>query len=551
MKAPLHRVFVVFLSAATLLILAGCYSIPQHSAVTAAQARDQQLPDSVGFAPAPPKPNADPTAIVAGFIAAGTGQANDYAVAREFLAPSFASEWRPDEAVLVYDGGARLSVQNDQIRYTIVATAQINNFGIYSTSSAKRQNLDYTVSKIDGEWRITAGPQGIVLGADNFDRLFTPRALYFPSADGRTFIPDLRWFRSTISPASLVRTLAAGASPILQEGVTTNPLTDLRSVVSVGVADGVATVSLAARTNDLTEHAQRVATQVGISLQSIRPVNLIRLFVDGRLATTDSALPSAPYQSGSNIALRGDRVGYLSGSQDTDELPPSKTITSSHPTQLTYLSSSRIAAGTTSRGLVEWTNSTALLLEPGTNFIDPSIDRWGWVWTAAAANPNRPVIALTPKQKRSLNLGLEDATSIQAMEVSPEGYRLLELYTTNQGPKAEIHGIIRDAHGAPTGITTAFVPIAIRAVEGIDATWIDAESVAILSKTSNTNRVTAQQVNGTSTDLGQITGATAISGGQSTLQLAVLLKNGDVATTQSSGVWTTTASNVAVLGSTR
>ena len=63
--------------------------------------------------------------------------------------------------------------------------------------------LTYSFVQENGEWRISGGPDGIVLSQSSFSVVFTERALYFFDPTYTYLIPDVRWFASRATlPAS-------------------------------------------------------------------------------------------------------------------------------------------------------------------------------------------------------------------------------------------------------------------------------------------------------------------------------------------------------------
>src|ERR687889_2454140 len=77
-----------------ILVLAGCSTIPRSGPVGTSQATSNQNElTAYTFNPPGPQQDADPVAIINGFIAAGSGPQEDYKVAREFLAPSRSGDW--------------------------------------------------------------------------------------------------------------------------------------------------------------------------------------------------------------------------------------------------------------------------------------------------------------------------------------------------------------------------------------------------------------------------------------------------------------------------
>ncbi|MET0734233.1 MAG: hypothetical protein ABWY55_01105, partial [Microbacterium sp.] len=80
---------------ATVLALTACAGLPTSGPVNEGLPADHDAgsPD-FSFIPDRPQPGATPEQIVEGFIRAGSGPADNWARAREFLAPG--ADWQPN-----------------------------------------------------------------------------------------------------------------------------------------------------------------------------------------------------------------------------------------------------------------------------------------------------------------------------------------------------------------------------------------------------------------------------------------------------------------------
>lgn len=131
----------------------------------------------------------------------------------------------PDASVTLDDPSTRTFTQvtDTAIEVGIVPRATVDSLGVYSERSGEGQaKLDYSFTKVDGEWRITSAPDGIVLEQSLFETVFDEHALQFFDPQWSTFVPDLRWFPSGSSTATRVVTaLLDGPSAWLAQSVTT------------------------------------------------------------------------------------------------------------------------------------------------------------------------------------------------------------------------------------------------------------------------------------------------------------------------------------------
>jgi hypothetical protein len=82
--------------------LASCASIPQDGMVlTGPNVETEADQENLYYSPSGPDEGATKEQILNGFLNAGTGPQNDYAVAREFLTADFRNVWSPNDRVII------------------------------------------------------------------------------------------------------------------------------------------------------------------------------------------------------------------------------------------------------------------------------------------------------------------------------------------------------------------------------------------------------------------------------------------------------------------
>ena len=99
------RLHLIAALMAAIAVLTGCARLPMSGEVRQGQVIDDGLAnEQLYYSPSGPSQGATMDEIVSGFLNAGTGPQNDYAVAREYLSEDFRSDWLPNEEVLVETG---------------------------------------------------------------------------------------------------------------------------------------------------------------------------------------------------------------------------------------------------------------------------------------------------------------------------------------------------------------------------------------------------------------------------------------------------------------
>lgn len=268
------------------MLLAGCATLPTELDV-------QTGPELVAptgqefsyYSPASPAIGASAQEIVSGFLAAGTGPQNDYAVARQYLSADFAQRWQPTAETLIRSGAPSFRDSGDTVQLVDVSLgAKLDEHGRYSDlSPAENATLRFQLVREAGEWRIAAAPNLTVVTQPVFSVVFSAFPIYFVDTRYRFLIPDLRWFPSRAStPTRLVTALLAGPSSWLDNAATSAiPEGTGLTINAVSVEAGVARVDFDA--NALAADAasrQVMLTQLRSTLIQISGVTQVAISVN-------------------------------------------------------------------------------------------------------------------------------------------------------------------------------------------------------------------------------------------------------------------------------
>ncbi len=167
------------------------------------QSGNGQTQDNPQPIPVPPGAGWRADQIVTGFLAASTSFVHDHAVARAYLTPAARQKWRPGWAASVV-GAPKVNiappprnlVPGGQLTATVKFTGQrlatLTSSGQYVTSSPSKEADNFTLVKINGQWRISRLPSltSLILTKPDFQRGYKPRNLYFFAPSGASLVPD-------------------------------------------------------------------------------------------------------------------------------------------------------------------------------------------------------------------------------------------------------------------------------------------------------------------------------------------------------------------------
>jgi len=552
------------------LALAACSGIPTSGPVETGVS-DVSAPNAFSpILPAGPAPGATPSAIVQGFLtAASGGSVSGFDVAREYLTPAASTGWDPLAQVTVFDSRKVFlgpGQSSDTFTYTVPVAARVDADGVLVEASADEQStLKFTVTTdADGNSRISALDNGIVMSAADFTRYYRAVKLFFVSKDDATLVPELRWFPSNDQIATATaRELVRGPSRWLADAVDTGfPPGSSLNVDAVVVDKAVANVTLAAGSAGDAAKRSLAGEQLRLTLTQLPTIQDVVTTVGALpLAGDRSATPKTATLPDEHAAvIAGGRLGMWNGTE-VKVTPAAVGVVPAGATGLALSYDTKRVAMVVKGSVV---TSTALsgtpsleappaspdaaggpviptvVLVKGSNLVAPSFDPRGWLWTTETLSDGTIKVAGpdgTPVQLAAPQLA---GRTIQALAVSRDGARLAVLSRASGVQVLEVMAVVRDDAGVPLslGATLALGP-AVPA--SIHVAWLDDVTVAALS--ADSSRIALVEVGGWTTYVVAPTGATALTArnGAPTL-LAV--GEGGVLVARSGNDWPTRALDV-------
>lgn len=229
---------------AAVLTVTGCSTVPSSSPtvpITQVPAR----PDTqVGIEPLAPEPGASPEEIVSGFIDAAASTDRGRLVAREHLTPAAAATWDDAAGITVIEPGfATVTTASGVVRVTARTVGTVDQRGIFAVGGDLLTRT-YNAEEVEGEWRISDPPDGLLVVQPDFERVYDQVDVFFIDPTDERVVPDPRHLLiGEAQPTALVERLFDGPSPPLRAGVR-NPLDGLSLRRAVTVEGSTATVDL-------------------------------------------------------------------------------------------------------------------------------------------------------------------------------------------------------------------------------------------------------------------------------------------------------------------
>ncbi len=513
---------------AAALALTSCGAMPRsgpvHKVVEPTTEAEEQ---PTQYSPATPQMGASAQEIVEGFLAAGVGAQDDYAVARQYLTPQLANTWKPDSRVLVHTGDPSTvpRLNDGQYRTSLEVSAERSANGVLEQQpEGTTRVLDFTLTSVDGQWRISEAPDGVIVPFGDFPEIFKAYTLYFFDDEFGRLVPDSRWFaeRSTV-PTAMVRELLAGPAAHL-DGAVTSALPGGASLArsAVPVSDSTASVDLNLAEFDPAdvEQGKRMEQQLEATLQSVPTVDSVELNINGAPVETSGSDMEEPVREvtvpNRQIGISNNQLAFYQGGQteliDDVPLPENSSIVRPGMDQAMqhfgWIDDASATLFTVVRGeapVQRWT---------GRDLTRPSFDIQGWVWGASTDGVVQAARADSDADAVTVSAEWLDNENIAALRISREGNRALIVTTDRERETSNVWlaGIVRDDAGRPTELNQGNLVAADVDVDTVQ--WISgSEFVTTALGESDNSQPRLYNVSGTSEALPSLVGVTSLAGG--------------------------------------
>ncbi|GAA4285136.1 MtrAB system accessory lipoprotein LpqB [Brevibacterium daeguense] len=531
---------------ALVLLLSGCVSIPRDGGIGRIDVGEDYGGVQSRVDPDGPVPGAGPDEIVRGFLAAGAGYSNNFEVARSFLTESFAGEWDPLASVRVMPAGtgldevtSEITSDSQNVSLAVPVQAVLDERRIYrEPSDATHLDLDFSLRQVNGEWRISSAPAGMVVSATSFSSIFQSYPLYFYTPGYEYLVPDVRWFiRSPATPTEVMSELLLGPADHLggavvsavPEGTQLNPR-------AVGVTEGTAEVGLSDTVEGLDSQTwSRLHTQVSETLTEIGAVTAVEISAPSGVVDPEASSPAkALVEIDSRpVVISDGRLARGSGTQ-IEPVPGSPELAAGASDPAVAIDESMYAyLGAEGAELhrLRGADMSDVSILTGDQLVGPSFDRYGWTWTAEAESEGMLQAVDSGGELARVDAPFADGRRIIALHVSRDGTRLGVLSADDEDqPRLDIIGITRNSSGAPTG-TTAASPITVAAgfEQIVDFSWAGSGAVVLLGAPGDgAIQPYSAPVSGPVESLGTVDGGSRITAGNDLRSLRISTPSGEM-----------------------
>jgi len=448
----------------------------------------------------PPRPGMTRAQVVQGFLDASASFDGDHAVARQYLTAEASQVWNPNIGVSIYEGLTSLNQNSGQVIFRANQSGRITEIGRFEVVSPGTEIVaPFALVSVDGEWRISSPPAGLLLSNADVDRAFRSFSLYYFNPAFDILVPDARLI-PVFGPGratTLVRLLLDGPNAWLAPAVRTGfPANVTLGVESVPVDSGIARVELSPSAQLASDQIRRaMAQQLVWTLRQLPDVSAIAISSGGQPLRVPGAPDPEPRDAWPAVDPAGmfpGATGYVSQAGRIERLvaegarPVPGEAGNSELTlvDIAVSRNGRQIAGTDIDGQV-WSTTMQVgqvwqQVPDVRSASGVAFDRSGSFWFV---DPERGLLVATPDGSAApiSVIGLASDVTVTAAYPSRDGTRAALVVRESGRTSLLIARVLRGAPDAVNDIVLSS-PIRVenRLTEVIDLAWAGSNSLLVL-----------------------------------------------------------------------
>lgn len=544
------------LALAVVLTLTGCASLPIAGPV---RIGPDLVPttdgDSFYYSPSSPFDGASQTEILNGFIAAGTGPQNDYAVAREYLSESIRSSWNPNQEVLIQRSSPQVVISDqDTAELVIDVAATVDADGKYQvTPLGTGRVLEFSFVLENAEWRLSAVPDATVLIRPVFDVVFSGYSVFFLDRQKRFLVPELRWFPTTPATGTrLANALLGGPSSWLKPAVVSAIPTGTRlSIDAVTIENGVALVDLTARAL-VASRADRslIKAQLEATLSQLPNVSEVAISIERAMQEIVDADNSTGELGPRALAIVGEEgLELLASSQESVFEAGKNFFEQSELTEIALSGQAGWIATLTDSGVFrtrgDRPGADVELIDSRAAIADIQFDSQEYLWSMSRVIGS-DIIATSPSLEQSIVSApwLNDQ-SVRAFAIAPGGSKIALLVQGPSRTRVLVSAVVRNLTGTPIELAEP-IEVAGELSNPSSISWIDQITIATVNTANGSTTALLSTIGGTSRQIPALPGTRKTVAAGTSSQLYLLTETGELFSYRGSA-WTPLRQSVRAL----
>ena len=391
---------------------------------------------------------------------------------------------------------------------TGVQLASISANGQYQqVVSGPPRTIKFSLTKVNGQWRITDPPNQLLLSNSEFHRVYQPRNLYYFDSTSRNLVPDPVFVPLQATSTDLAKRLVAalGQQPLgwLQGATQTAFPRGTRQLSPVKIEGSAAVVNLGGTiAGASSETLRNVAAQLVWTLTSASygpsAITSVRLEVNGEpqqipgspngiaaRSTYASKVPVPSADAGLYFVASDKTVQSLPASGAAQPAPvPGQAGTAAVP--MTAIAVSPVTSGTpalagiAANGRDVWIGALSKdarldRWRPGGKVTSLSWDRAGDLW--AATSKGVWLLQTGGKAPTAVDLPFDGKQRVTMLRVAPDGVRVAMIVRGPDGSHVMVGAITRSGSAASIGSP---VQVGAKVARPGGVSWYDADNLAVL-----------------------------------------------------------------------
>ena len=540
MRVRLRRSSARTLGALALgMLLAGCATMPDSGAPapnSGSQDANTDANNRLVVVAVPPQAGEEPGDLLVGFLDDLVSDEPDYSTAKEYLADP--GDWNPGAQVTVLNeirqSKVSGSLASGRITYSVSgkveATLNADQEYLPGSNAMVHEQFSF-VKDAKGRWQITGLPPGLIIRAQDFQRLYESTNIYFPANGSRNssgvapLVADPIWVRIRINPLKDAARALVSGFPAQLDSVVTSAFPTGVSVTSVETSsDGTAKVVLQSSNSSLLDNegtctemaAQMYATLSSVPVQpgeqASQQINSAALYEGPNSPVKCSVGAESAYSleqgpestayfvdSSGHLKRLDVQTGQVTGVSGTLEpagavgigvfaVAPGYTQNNTQQVAVVPRSGQDLYVGTLAGSP---SSQHSVLHGPVDSITSLSWDETGTLWVVDR-DPAAPsqVLALTgggSTQTPVAVVGLTPGETVSGLRVSEDGSRVALIVDDGSDSKVEVGWVAR----AGTPSSPILTIIGLRSIAPLLTTvqsvsWADDDSVIVLGQ-SNTS----------------------------------------------------------------
>lgn len=281
----MSRRIAVAVAAVALVLLTGCVRVPTDGPVEETRSEGRVGSDpGVFIDPRPPQAGEDPASIVDHFLDAMQATPIQTKTAREFLSKDADAAWDPGLETITYAEPPVPTETPGGVSVTLSDAHRLDDRGAWQGPlPAGRREITFPMVMEDGEWRIDAAPDALIVPEDWFELRYVPASLYFFDPTESILAPEPVYVpKGEQLASSLTNALVKGPGEELGRVVQSAVPPGLEVVVGVRVsAEGEAVIPLSGEAQLTASTIELMMAQFAWTLRQDQAIESIRVTLDG------------------------------------------------------------------------------------------------------------------------------------------------------------------------------------------------------------------------------------------------------------------------------